>query len=155
MVVGFALLVLGVSIALTGYILDATYCKSLDKMLEVFFTTRVTSACPSGSYILLVIGGAVVSIMGIIILVVSLKPANIESMKKPLTSVGVLVGAAIGIAIAVMISVHVEYVPSNDITTPAGNSNFTLYIQRPIYYLDASQKYYQRYRIPTADYRVL
>jgi hypothetical protein len=132
MAVGIALLVLGVSIALIGYTLDSTYCKSLDKMLEVFYTTKVTLACPSGTYILLVVGGAVVSIMGIILLVASLKPANIESMKKPLTSVGVLVGAAIGIAIAVMIiSVLTEYVPSNDITTSAGNSNFTLHIQRP------------------------
>jgi Protein of unknown function (DUF3185) len=130
--IGIVLLVIGVSIALVGYALDATYCKSLGKMIEGFYTTKAAYSCPSDTYILLVIGGAAVSIVGIILLIVALKSKNLESIKKPLTSVGVLVGATIVIAIAIMIiSVFTEYVPSNDITTPAGNSNFTLFIQRP------------------------
>jgi hypothetical protein len=130
--VGIVLLVVGVSISLIGYAMDATYCKSLGKMIEGFYTTKAASTCPSDIYTLFVIGGAVVSIIGIIILIASLKPSNLKLIKEPLTSVGVLVGAAVGIAISVMIiSVLTEYVPSNDITTPAGNGNFTLYIQRP------------------------
>jgi hypothetical protein len=130
--VGIVLLVLGASISLIGYAIDSTYCKSLDKILEGFFTNKVAFACPSGFYLLLVIAGAIVSVVGIIILVSSNKPRKIESIQKPLTSAKGVVAIAIVAALLVMIySVFTEYVPANDITSSAGNSNFTIFIQRP------------------------
>lgn len=38
--IGIILLVLGMSIALIGYVTDSTYCKSLGKMIEGFYTTK-------------------------------------------------------------------------------------------------------------------
>jgi hypothetical protein len=107
-------------------------CKLLDKILEAFFTNKVAFLCPSATYILLVIAGAIVSIVGIIFLIISLKPRNIVLTEKQLKSVRTLVIGSVGIAFAVMIiTVIFDYVPVNDITTAAGNANFTGYIQRP------------------------
>jgi hypothetical protein len=129
---GIVLLVLGASISLIGYFLDATYCKSLDKMLEAFFTNEVAFLCPSATYILLVIAGAIVSIVGIIFLIISLKPRSVVLTQKHLKSVRTLVVGSVGTAIVVMIiTVFFDYVPINDITTAAENANFTVYIQRP------------------------
>ena len=57
---------------------------------------------------------------------------DFKSIKKALTSAKGVVSIAVILAILVMIySVISEYVPANDITTSAGNANFTLYVQRP------------------------